>query len=295
MRRHGGLLVLVLTATACGPVLSVCEREIPRWARPEARGPSNTFVGAACKAPAGEAVGIATANALAAFASELGVNVQSEFVALQQADDSGASESVSARVKLCGVPITVRGAKVVKRQVKAGRGGTAAWVRIAVPPGESARLKRQALGKTALAVTCQTDCPTGKCPWTCPPGFVASVRAAAKTGGLALTSNDLKPGDFNGALEAGAAYILQVKLNSRFEAEYQGEYYAYGNASYEWFDSADRKALAAHHVGETKGGAYSEAGALKTAGVRAGKQLTEALAAGVVKDGQPAAAKCQLK
>ncbi len=275
------LLLLSAVMMSCGGGIAVCERDAPRWARGHAAGRANVFVGEACDVPAATAVRAATADALATFAGRLGTGVVSEIESVQEAGDAGASSHVKATVRLCGVPITVRDAEVVRRKVSRFGSRAAAWVKVAIPRGEAARLKRQARGMTALALTCKTACDQGYCPAPCPPGFVSSVRRAANRAGIALTAERLKPGDFDGATDAGAAYVLRIELRTRFESKVRDEFYAYGTALMEWIDSADRKVLAAHDVPETKGGAYSRRGAMAGAGKRAGAKLVKALKNGV--------------
>lgn len=263
-------LILIALTAGCGataPALN--DAPAPAWA---AHPPSGTYIGKACTAQ--EPVKAARAEALAELANQLGVRVESVLDMTDTEGAAGSTSEVRASIRLCGKPVTVRAAKVTRQATSSG----CTWVRVAVPAKELARLKRQALGKTALSLTCQE----GTTVRACPPGLEGSVRQAATKAGLRLTPTLVPSGDLNAARGANAAHLLAVTVRPRLEAEQDGEFYAYATAGLQLVDTADEKVLAAINVGEdgNKGGAYSREGAIKAAGNKAAEKLTKRLATG---------------
>ena len=238
----------------------------PAWAvGGTATRPDGVFVGhAAGAATEAEALAAATGAALAEFGQTLGTEVHSELESVQAFENGRDTSSIRARLVARGTPVTVRDARLVRRAVGAGGGGVSAWVEIEIPPGERARLRRVAIGRTWFDLTCRLE--EGD---RCPQGAGAALRTALAGAGLLLDSREGSDPGVGEAAEAGAAYVLRAVVSARFLGTAGEEQFASATAELAWMDTADEKALAAASAGPIKAGHYTRDGALAAAASKA--------------------------
>lgn len=263
---------VLMMLLSCGSVLP----SAPAWFPSTVRRPAGHYVGEAgpASAPAHAREG-AVASAVAALAQELGVHVGSTVLKQGRSSEAGAEETIEVETRLESVPVVVRGLSVVREHLVPGPGGYHAWVEVAVPAAERARLSRVALGRTWLTVRCDLDGQR-----SCPPGAVERVRAAVASAGLRLAEGDpLAPTDATQARATGAAFLLRLDLESRFRSRSGDEHYADATAHLALVDTADAKGLAELAVGPLKGGDYTREKAVLAAAEVALRGIVEAVAA----------------
>ena len=240
-------------------------------------GDSGLYVGEGGPAASeADALSAATARALSRYGQELGVRIESEVRDVQSLD---RADALSVRVEARGVPVVIRQPRVVRRLAGPSAGGIMAWVEVAIPAPERARLQRLMLGRTWLTVSCPSDGGLDACP----AEVVDAVRAAASEAGLQLldaSATDVV--DLATVRERGAAYSLRVTVETRFRGQAGDEHYAEGLGRLEWLEATDEKSLVTHAVAPKKAGAYDRQGAYVAAARAAAGLLASAMKGGAV-------------
>ena len=126
---------------------------------------------------------------------------------------------------------------------------------------------RSSMGRRRAFATAARTTPQRVGAFVCPIGSKAGLSLA--DGGAA---------DLDAARASGAAYWLHITLFATFLDQAGNEYLAEAGGRVEWYDTADRKALATHAVPQIKDGAYDKDSAPLRALRAAGKSLAEDLA-----------------
>jgi len=243
-------------------------------------GAKRYYVGQAVSvATAEDARGLAMQDAMRRMANEAGVTIAEESTYQQQEADGSYSYDVDMLVTSRSMPLRVGGMKIEgehRREAEVGEGFDA-WVMLSVPQVELDKAIRAAKGLLLLVFSCETDVLPA-----CPSASEERVRGALTDAGLSLVTDELEWSADTAGLAAaaatkGAAMLVLVELEARFEEEVNEEYYSYGRGVAQVVDTGDGQTIAAVDTGEVKGGHYSKADSVRDALRKASGDLGAAL------------------